>query len=115
MQIDKEKFKKKYPNIAEEIVTNSNKLKIESRKTKKSTNKDIRKNGFQGYDPTVIDFIRRCNNFEEAESIIAYLEDRGEISKKYAKSIRKQLKEKGIRSFGSKREENYYFENSKIV
>jgi hypothetical protein len=113
MEIDEEKFKKKYPHIAEEIASNFNKIKIESRRIKKSAKK-IRKKGFQGYNPTIIDFIRRCNNYEEAESIIVYLEERGEISKKYSNSIRKQLKEKGIRSFGSKKEENYYFKNSKI-
>jgi hypothetical protein len=113
MEIDKEKFKKKYPRIAEELGNSSNKIRVDSGSKEEIIKKDKNK-GFQGYDPTVIDFIRRCNKIEEAESIIAYLEKRGEISKKYGKEIRKQIKEKGIRSFGSKKQENYYFNNSKI-
>lgn len=112
MEIDKKKFGKKYPHIAEELQKKSNKIKIGSRKKLKPNRKKKQKKQFRGYNPTVIDFIRRCNNFEEAESIIAYLEKKGEISKKYGESIRKQIKEKGIRSFGSKKEEDYYFKNN---
>ena len=58
--------------------------------------------------PDVIDFIRRCNTEGEAEQIIVYLEKKGEISKEYATKLIKQLKSEGVRSFGSKKEENYY-------
>lgn len=112
MEIDKEKFKKKYPHIADELQTNCNKIKIESRKNLKPYRKEEQKMRFHGYDPTVIDFIRRCDNFEEAKLIIDYLENKGEISKKYGELIKKQIKEKGIRSFGSKKERNFYFKNS---
>jgi len=44
--------------------------------------------------------------------MIAYMEKRGEISKEYAQKLRAQLKRKGVRSFGPKKEENYYPENS---
>jgi hypothetical protein len=47
-----------------------------------------------------------------AEEIIAYMEKRGEISNEYAQKLRAQLKRKGVRSFGPKKEENYYPENS---
>ncbi|MEM2715000.1 MAG: DUF2095 family protein, partial [Candidatus Bathyarchaeia archaeon] len=63
---------------------------------------------FDGYNPDVIDFIRRCDTEEQAEEIIAYLEKKGEISQSYASNLRKQLKEKGVRSFGPKKEEAYY-------
>jgi hypothetical protein len=36
------------------------------------------------------------------------LAKRREISSRYARKLRKQLKEKGIRSFGSKKEDDYY-------
>jgi hypothetical protein len=68
---------------------------------------------FSGYNPSVIDFIRRCNTIKETESIISYLEKRGEITEKYGGIIRNQIKKKGIRSFGPKKFENYYFKNSK--
>ena len=36
------------------------------------------------------------------------MEKRREISPEYAKKLRKQLREKGVRSFGSKKEDDYY-------
>jgi hypothetical protein len=61
------------------------------------------------YEPTVIDFVRRCETEKEAEDIINYLEKRGELTKEYAMQLRRQLKKEGVRSFGPKKEENYYF------
>lgn len=113
MEIDKEEFKKKYPKIAKEMQKDSSKIKINCVKPDLESNKKDNKVDFQGYNPSVIDFIRRCNTFKEADSIISYLEKRGEISPDYGKNIRMQIKEKGIRSFGSKKKENYYFEKSK--
>ncbi|MEA2070632.1 MAG: DUF2095 family protein [Asgard group archaeon] len=63
---------------------------------------------FAGYEPDVIDFLRRCDTDQQAEEIISFLEKKGEINKKEAKRLRKQLSEKGVRSFGPKKEENYY-------
>ena len=67
---------------------------------------------FKGYTPDIIDFIRRCDREEQAEEIINYLEKRGEISYKYAEKLRRQLEEKGVRSFGSKKEHYYYFKRA---
>ena len=113
MEIDKEKFKKKYPKIAEELEHGSNKIKIGSGKIEGEPNKKDQNKGFRGYNPSVIDFIRRCNKVEEVESIISYLEKRGEISEEYNREIREQIKERGIRSLGSKKRENYYFRKNK--
>jgi hypothetical protein len=63
---------------------------------------------FDGYVPDVIDFMRRCDNEQQAIEIIDYLERRREIGSPYAKKLKKQLKEKGVRSFGSKKQEDYY-------
>lgn len=113
MEIDKEEFKKKYPKIAKEIEKNSNIIKINCVKTVLDSNNKDNRERFRGHTPSVIDFIRRCNTLKEADSIISYLEKRGEISLEYGKSIRRQIKDKGIRSFGSKKKENYYLEKSK--
>ena len=116
MEIYKEIFKKKYPKIIEEIEQNSNKIKISSIENIEELPKNNKnKENLRGYDPTIIDFIRRCTTSEEADSIINYLEKKGEITKKYAKSIRDQIKDKGIRSFGLKKKENYYFEKSEKI
>ena len=45
---------------------------------------------------------------EQAEEIINYLEKRCEISSEFAKNLRNQLKTKGVRSFGMKKEDEYY-------
>lgn len=68
---------------------------------------------FTGYNPDVVDFIRRCDTEEQAAEIIDYLEKRNEISYEYALKLRKQLREKGVRSFGSKKESDYYFKHSR--
>jgi len=40
------------------------------------------------------------------------LEKRCEVSKEFSEELRKQLKEEGVRSFGPKKEENYYFKKA---
>ncbi len=95
MRISKEEFKKLFPNIAKELEENNGiTLKVDKSR---------------GYNPTVIDFIKRCEKDEEALEIIDFLEKRKEISEEYAESLRKRIKEKGVRSFGKKREPGYYF------
>jgi hypothetical protein len=64
--------------------------------------------------PDVIDFIRRCDTEEQAEEIIGYMEKRGEIEKQYARKLREQLKDKGVRSFGPKKEEDYYLKHGQM-
>jgi hypothetical protein len=61
--------------------------------------------------PDVIDFLRRCDTKDQAEEIVAYMERRGEIEKQYADKLRKQLKKEGVRSFGSKKEHDYYLKH----
>jgi hypothetical protein len=63
---------------------------------------------FDGYNPTVVDFIRRCDTEEEALEIIEYMEKTEQITSKEADDLRKQLNNSGIRSFGEKKEKGYY-------
>jgi len=58
--------------------------------------------------PDVIDFIRRCDNEEQAVEIIDFMEKRKEINSTYAQRLKRQLREKGVRSFGSKKKDDYY-------
>jgi len=115
MEVDKKKFNKKYPKIAKELENDSNKIKISFENSAEKLNKKDQNIEFSRYDPSVIDFIRRCNTIEETESIISYLEKRNEISKKLGKIIRNQIKKNGIRSFGSKKSKNHYSKNIKDV
>ncbi len=63
----------------------------------------------RGFDPGVVDFIRRAKTDEEAIEIIEYMRKRGEISDEKAKMVLDQLKNEGLRSFGSYKQDGYYF------
>lgn len=111
VEFDKETFKKMFPNLAKEMESNENKVAINSVRSETKTGEKAASKRFDNYIPDVLDFLRRCDTEEQAEEIIAYLEKRGEIEKEYAAKLRKQLKEKGVRSFGPKKEENYYLKH----
>lgn len=122
MEFDKETFKKLFPNLAKEMELDENKVSINSIRTDveagekaASEKRKNRVDPFIHYDPDVIDFLRRCDTEEQAEEIIAYMEKRGEISSEYAAQLRKQLKEKGVRSFGPKKEDNYYLKHGGLL
>lgn len=66
------------------------------------------------FNPQAVDFIRRCDTEAQVEEIIAYLEKKSEITTEYAEQLRCQLKKEGVRSFGPKKEENYYFQEGGI-
>jgi hypothetical protein len=108
METDKKSFKKMFPNLSEELRSGDSKVSIDSLRTDSKAAEKSMPDKLCNYDPSVIDFIRRCDTEEQAEEIIGYLEKRNELTKKYAKQLRKQLKKEGVRSFGSKKEENYY-------
>lgn len=92
-----------FPNLAEELEAEEHKVTITSVRSDRKTGENALSKKFAAYIPDVIDFIRRCDNKQQAEEIINYLEKKKEISREYARRLRKQLKEKGVRSFGSKK------------
>ena len=111
MELDKKKFEKLLPNLVKELESSKNKVAINSVRIDVKTGEKAVSKRFVHYTPDVIDFVRRCDTEEQAEEIISYMEERGEIEKRYAKKLRKQLEEKGVQSFGPKKEENYYFKH----
>jgi hypothetical protein len=112
---DKETLKKMFPNLAKELQSDENKVPVNSVRTDPQTGeKAATTERFYHYVPDVIDFLRRCDTQEQAEEIIAYMEKRGEIEKQYAERLRKQLKEKGVRSFGPKKEEGHYLNHGEL-
>jgi len=115
LEFDKETFKRLFPNLAREMESGENKVAVNSVRTDTKSGERAASRCFVHYDPDVIDFLRRCDTPEQAEEIIAYMERRGEISHEYAAKLRKQLKEKGVRSFGPKKEENYYLKRAGLV
>lgn len=115
METDKESIKRIFPNMAQEIQSSENSVSAKpARKAEKTETKVDSSQSFTRYIPDVIDFLRRCDTKEQAEEIIAYMEKRGEIERQYAQKLRKQLREKGVRSFGSKKEEDYYLKHGEL-
>jgi hypothetical protein len=110
VEADKKNFKKMFPNLAKELGGEST-IPIDSVRTNPDDAEKSIADRFHNYNPTVVDFIRRCNTETEANEIIAYLEKRGEVTKEHAQQLRRQLKQKGLRSFGSKKEPDYYFKH----
>ena len=104
-EINIDEFKRKYPKLAEELLSN----KTPSIKLKFSVESI---DPWRGYIPTVVDYIRRCKTIEEAYEVIDYLVRRGELSSDEAEKLRKTLKEKGLDAFG-KKEDNYYYKQAK--
>ena len=114
METDRKSFKKMFPNLSEELEGGEGKVSIDSVRADTEAAEEATPDKFRHYDPTVVDFIRRCDTEEQAEEIIAYLEKKNEVTKEHAAKLRKQLKRKGVRSFGPKKEENYYFKHGGV-
>jgi hypothetical protein len=114
MGLDKEAIKRLFPNLAREIESEEGRVAINSVRTDVPTGEEATSRNFVHYNPDVIDFIRRCETKEQAEEIIAYMEKRDEIEKQYADKLRKQLKSEGVRSFGPKKEEDYYLKHGEL-
>jgi len=112
VEADKKSFKKMFPNLSKELELEDSKVAIDSVRTDPDAAENAMADKFRHYNPTVVDFIRRCDTETQAEAVIAYLEKKGELTKEYAETLRQQLKKEGVRSFGSKKEENYYFKQS---
>jgi hypothetical protein len=103
-----------FPNLAKELESDENKVAVNSVRTDNQIAEKASSQRFVNYAPDVIDFIRRCDTEGQAEEIIAYLEKRGEVKGQYAEKLRKQLKEKGVRSFGPKKERDYYLKRGEL-
>ncbi len=101
--MEKEELRKKYPKLIEELETGTGKADIQF-----EVEKPKPKRKFAGYNPNVIDFIRRCTNDTQALEIIEYMKNREEITVEEAEKLCKQLEEEGLRSFGRKKEHGYY-------
>ncbi len=130
MATDKKALKKMFPHLYEELETGDAKVPINAvRKNPEEAEgavdcEDCAEEEFASctetpdklrhFNPCAVDFIRRCNTEAQAEEIIAYLQKKGEITQQYAEERRCQLKREGVRSFGPKKEENYYFREGGI-
>jgi hypothetical protein len=111
METTKDQFKKTFPHLAREMNDDPKGVTVDSIRsdTRTAEKTAATQKNLSNYDPDIVDFLRRCDNTQQAEEIINYMQSRGEITNDYAKKLRLQLKKKGLRSFGPKKEEGYYF------
>ena len=108
MEIDEKTFKRLFPNLYREIMLKRMYVSIDAVRTDIEEGEREAKRRREPGMPTPIDYLRRCENDEEAFEVINYLERRGEIDHEKAEKLRKQVRERGVRSFGSKKEWGYY-------
>jgi hypothetical protein len=126
---DKKAIKKMFPNLIKELEEGESKVPIDAvradadqaencaddaEETMLTEAEAALPDKFRHYNPTALDFIRRCDTAAQAEEIIAYLQKRGELTCQDATEIRAQLKREGVRSFGPKKEADYYFKQGGI-
>lgn len=100
-------FKKRFPKLAEEI--EQNKMRVEIGPARSEDKRGDGNRPLNGYAPDVVDFLRRCDTADEATQIITFLEKRGEIPRDHARKLLVQLRKRGLRSFGPKKEHDDYF------
>lgn len=113
MELNKKTLKNLFPHLTKELESKEHKVSIDSVRSDPKVGEKAATDKFSDYQPDVIDFIRRCDTEEQAEEIIQYMEERGEIATQYAQKLTTQLHQKGVRSFGSKKEDNYYFKQGR--
>jgi len=125
MAIDKKAIKKIFPHLYEELETGEAKVPINAVRKNPETIEEaeceeeeftptVPLDKLRHFNPSAVDFIRRCDTEVQAEEIIVYLEKKGEITREHAKELQIQLKRDGVRSFGPKKEEYYYFKEGGI-
>ncbi|NJE01296.1 DUF2095 family protein [Thermococcus sp. JdF3] len=106
-EYEREEFEQTFPALARELEGEG--VPIEAYRTGEGEESAGREEmDFSGYNPTVIDFLRRCSTDDEALEIINWMEERGEITHEMAKELRITLVERGVRAFGSKKEWGWY-------
>jgi hypothetical protein len=131
MAIDKKSFKKIFPNLSKEIdELDECKVPINAVRAdpevaeKEAMGEEVSEeeflkpvevtDKFRHFNPSAVDFIRRCDTEEQAQEIISYLQKKGELTEEQAKELECKLKREGVRCFGPKKEENYYFREGGI-
>ncbi|HID60427.1 MAG TPA: DUF2095 domain-containing protein [Hadesarchaea archaeon] len=102
----RKEFQRKYPNLADEW----NEKGTITIRAVRSDLREAEKAAYniEGYEPTVVDFLRRCENDAQALEIIDFMESKGEIESGYAKRLRSQLIKHGLKSFGKRKKPGWY-------
>ncbi len=107
MSEGREEIRRRFPHVMQEVDERKSVVHVDAVRTDREEAEKVAHN-VQGYEPTVIDYLRRCDTDEQALEIIAFLEARGEIKPSHATWLREQLVRQGLRSFGGKKNHGYY-------
>ena len=108
-EYDRKEFEETFPALARELKGKGISMDAyRAQEEGKILEREEELMDFSGYNPTIIDFLRRCKTDEEALEIINWMEKRGEITHEMAKELRVTLVEKGVRAFGPKKEWGWY-------
>ena len=102
----KDEFRKKFPKIAQEM-GGTGTVRIGAVRTSSKEAEKVA-HSVHGYEPSAVDYIRRCDSDEQALDIINFLEKKGDIEPEYANRLRTQLARQGLRSFGAKKNPGCY-------
>lgn len=103
MGVDERTLKERFPHLAREIESEYSKIRIVSFRVS-GDEADKGTDTFRSYIPTAIDYLRRCDTQEQARETILYLQEKREITKALAEALLTQLDERGLKSFGPKKE-----------
>lgn len=94
--IDEETMKVMFPNLYKEVKGKKRCIRISAIRTDVDEAEAI---ALDPYKLDVVYFLRKSRSVKEAEEVIAFYERIGEINTSYANALRKQLHEKGLKSF----------------
>ncbi len=108
MKISKKRFGKLFPHISEELGKKKSIIESSKKSEKIGVMNHEQLDPLLNYTPDAIAYIRRCNSLEQAREILEYLKGRGEITHECAEHLEEQLHNKGLLSFGRKKDQGYY-------
>jgi hypothetical protein len=105
MEFDEKEFRRKFPHLYEELEDSTSEEKDDS---ESSEVQDAEPDASDRYSGEAVSYIRRAHSNDEAIEVVDYLRKRGELSANEASSIIKQIRERGVRSFGSLKTWGHY-------
>ena len=104
-EFDEREFKRKFPHLYKELGDSTSR---ERKDSESPEGQDAEPDESDGYSADAISYIRRARTNEEAIEVVNYMRKRGELSDTDAGSIIKQIKERGVRSFGGLKTWGHY-------
>ena len=112
--MEKKKFRELFPHLAYELVNGKSVADQKNEPIGPKRFPQVNRK-WEGYDPDIIDFIRRCKIPEQVTQIIDYMSKQGKVSPEIAEKLEIQLEEKGIRSFGKYKQKGFYHRNTRWI